>query len=123
MSVHWQDNILAPAYQYDYKSRDPTQIGYYWIGTAIGDIVNYSTIAGTAQIIPMLATSLFAGMLAERFNRKYLFFSAVGLQALCTLGWSLSNTYLQIFVLAMCYGLFYGIWGPPLVALITDYFP
>lgn len=79
---------------------------FYWIGTVIGSTVNFSTISGTAVIIPLLLSSFIAGMLAERYTRKYLFFISLSLVSLCTFGYAFSNTYIQIFGLTVFYGFF-----------------
>lgn len=104
MGSSWQDSLLAPAYNYPYQNLPANQISYYWIGSVIGDTVNFSTISGTAIIIPLLLSSFCAGLLAEKLNRKWLFLVSLGLVGLCTFAISFSNSYAQIFCLTMVYG-------------------
>jgi MFS family permease len=89
----------------------------------IGDTVNFSTISGTAVIVPLLLSSFCAGMLAEKLNRKWLFLVSLGLVAMCTFAMAFSNKYAQIFGLTMVYGFLEGLASPALISLITDYFP
>lgn len=123
MGSAWQDGLLAPAYNYAYQNLPPSEVPYYWIGTVIGDTVNFSTISGTAVIVPLLLSSFIAGVLAEKLNRKWLFLVSLGLVALCTFAMAFLNSYAQIFVLTMVYGFLEGLASPALISLITDYFP
>ena len=53
-----------------------------------------------------MLSSFIAGMLAERLNRKWLYFVSLCLVSLCTFGYAFSNTFTQIFGLTMFYGFF-----------------
>jgi len=123
MGAGWQDGLIAPAYNYDYSAVSPNMVPYYWIGSVIGDTIHFSTINGTAVIVPLLLSSFVAGILAEKWNRKWLYLVSLGLCALCTLGIAFSGTYIQVFGLTMFYGFLEGLSSPALISLITEYFP
>ncbi len=65
-------NVLSPAYNYPHAGLVEPQLSFFWIGTIIGPVTNFSNLSGTYFNIPLIFSSLLAGILGERLNRKML---------------------------------------------------
>lgn len=83
----------------------------------------FSNLSGLYFNIPLIISSLIAGLLTERFSRRLIIStSTIGIAA-CVVGMGFSNTYWLIVVMRIIQGLFLGLMYPTIIGLVVDYFP
>ncbi len=97
-------------------------------GMDVGAAAGQLAIIGLLQFLPLFLLTPFAGLAADRFNRKTVARATIGLQMLCAAGlsfatWQEAMTLPILFAIAILLGVGRAFAGPALSALAPNLVP